>query len=54
MIRNKYYFTGSQGPPGPGISGLITSTDNEMVRFSSVQEDSIKGSFWIQDDDGFV
>jgi hypothetical protein len=54
MIKNKYYFTGSQGPPGPKISGPVTSTDNEMVRFSGVQGDSIKGSFWIQDDDGFV
>jgi hypothetical protein len=54
MIRNKYYFTRSQGPPGPEISGPVTFTDNEMVRFSGVQGDLIKGSFWIQDDDGFV
>jgi hypothetical protein len=54
MLRNKYYFTGSQGPQGPGISGPVTSTDNEIVRFLGVQGDSIKRSFWIQDDNGFV
>jgi hypothetical protein len=54
MIRNKYYFTGSQGPPGPGINGPVTSTDNEMIRNLGVQGDSMKGLFWIQDDNGFV